>query len=58
MTIIIHAYEKDPDDKDFVKSEDAARYKNYLYVHIAAVIGVTLISMGLMLKKKQDEEVT
>ena len=58
MTIIIHANERDPDDKEFVKSDDAARYMNYLYVHIAAVIGVTLISMGLMLKKKQNEEVT
>ena len=55
MTIIIHA---EQDNQEFVKSDDAARYKNYLYVHIAAVLGVTLISMVLMFKNKVNEEVT
>lgn len=58
MTIIIHAEERAQDNREFVKSDDAARYKNYLYVHIAAVLGVTLISMVLMFKNKVNEEVT
>lgn len=60
MTIIINAEKRDEEDSDFVKSEDAVRYKNYLYVHIGAVIGVTIISMLLMFKNKTNvnEEAT